>query len=112
MHSGVPRVYSDGKKIQSIDNNDLKCKIETCAIGYYRQTAGISIRAFYKLGTEPLPMGLEKLILKSHQSERHGLYLFGSQSGDFPGVLRQIKAPRKLCDWLIARVSPSESVAF
>ena len=39
------------------------------------QTAGISFRAFYKLGTEPLPLGLEKLIVgneKSHRSERHG----------------------------------------
>ena len=26
------------------------------------QTAGISFRVFYKMGTEPLPMGLEKLI--------------------------------------------------
>ena len=28
------------------------------------QTAGISFRAFYKLGTEPLPLGLEMLISK------------------------------------------------
>ena len=30
----------------------------------YTQTAGISFRAFYKVGTEPLPLGLEMLISK------------------------------------------------
>jgi len=29
----------------------------------FAQTAATSIRAFYKLGTEPLPMDLEKLIV-------------------------------------------------
>ena len=34
------------------------------------QTAETSIRAFCKLGTEPLPLGLEKLIRKSHLLEQ------------------------------------------
>ena len=52
--------------------------------GNYDQTAGISFRAFYKLGTEPLPMGLEKLIAALKISSF------------------RIKAPRELYDWLIS----------
>ena len=33
-------------------------------VACFAQTAGISFRAFYKLGTETLPLGLEKLNLK------------------------------------------------
>ena len=46
------------------------------------QTAGISFRAFYRVGTEPLPMDLEKLIrgienLIVSESRRHGSSLIG-----------------------------------
>ena len=34
------------------------------SLAYLNQTAGISFRAFHKLGTEPLPLGLEMLISK------------------------------------------------
>ena len=62
------------------------------------QTAGISFRAFYKLGTEPLPLGLEMLIRKSHFLEQPIIEL--------PWRLDLI---RQLSDWLRVLLSPWRS---
>ena len=68
----------------------------------YMQTAGISFRVFYKMGTEPLPLGLEMLISK---------LIFQDATDSLLSAANQVSslafyAPRKFYDWLLIRMSP------